>query len=414
MEDNESKGVDVETICETDIVPNAIECQTSVICDWVHEQLNRLFRGRRESDSRLGRNHGSDSRDYDSPMVLPVSWHPKRAMEQLRGNSYYVTEKYDGVRYFLILVQRSNKQYAFMINRRGSIYSVSVSCNSEYFNGSLFEGELIFNSKTHKQEFYVFDLIALHGHHVHTIENGHLFGDRMQWIREIFGGIPYDQYTTTTWKVVVENGFQTNPGNGRGAPDWRNKIISMGNHYSLQFFPKLFYLLETYDCVFMARKDIPNDGYIFTPNYCPIGPPQSHEQPRIWKWKPNTTIDCWIYPSDPIVYLIYKRQREPLKFVRTQGRDGKPVVYHCRWKLPAEGNFQWDDLHKWHIVECLVECKHGHEGECGEILFVPTRIRRDKTFPNSTKTFQQTLPTIFDPTPIEHVFGNSHSHGDAL
>lgn len=345
------------------IVPNPLVCTNPVTCHFVHQQLDELFTGVKQ----YKRNDYGNDDDYISPMVLPSSWHPKRSLAQLRSNEYYVTEKYDGVRYFLLLMsehQTRNPQ-AFMVNRRGLIYPISITCKAEFFRGSLFEGELVFNRKTHKQEFYVFDVVALCGHHVHTIENGHLFGERLQWIRRIFG----DKETK------------------------ENHIVSNGNHYALQFFPKLFYSVETYDPVFMARNDVPNDGFIFMPNYNPIGPPQTHDQPRIWKWKPNTTIDCWLYPSDPVVYLIYKRRREPLKFVRIHGD-----MYLCRW---IEGAVKWpndESRYKWYIVECVVEMNQG------EIVFTTARIRHDKTFPNSTKTFQQTLPTIVEPTPIDHVF----------
>ncbi len=348
------------------IEPNPLVCTNHVTCDWVHDQLDQLFTGvksvRQRKDTRT-----RDETSYTSPMVLPASWHPKRSLEQLRANQYYVTEKYDGVRYFLLLVQHKHSPKAYMINRRGTIFPVSVTCRMEFFRGSLFEGELVFNSVTHKQEFHVFDIISLQGHHVHTIENGHLFGERIQWVRFIFD--------------LVSN-----------AANKDNQISCVGNLFALQFQPKLFYLVETYDPVFMVNKNIPNDGFVFTPNYNPIGPPQQ-DVPRIWKWKPQTTIDCWIYPSDPTIYLIYKREREPLKFVRIRGE-----VFVCRWV--DDGTIPWsgEDRYKWHVVECLVVVRDR------EILFKPIRIRYDKTFPNSTKTFQLTLPTIVDPTPIDHVF----------
>lgn len=366
-----------------DIVPNALVCSNPLVRQWVLTELDRLYSGSQDQ------HHFNTSKHYESPMVMPMSWHPRRAIQQLESHLYFVTEKYDGVRYFLFLTQRNNRQYAFMINRAGTLFSVAISCASDFFEkgGSLFEGELVFNSQSHKQEFYVFDVVALCGSHVHTIENGHLFEERKEWIRELFGGIPYDSYIvnqSTNWKVMVETNFRTRP-------DWCNKIVSLGNHYSLQFFPKLFYKLEGYDPVFMTRKDIPNDGYIFTPNYCPIGPPQINDQPRIWKWKPHTTIDCWLCSDNPTIYLIHKRQREPLYSVRVRGR-----LFACRWT--EEGGIKLQD--SWHVVECVVEV---HDTE---LMFIPLRIRHDKTFPNSIKTFQKCLPTIFDPTPIEHVFQN--------
>lgn len=354
---------------ELKIEPNPLVCTDRAMCNWVHDQLDELFFGVR----KRGRERWNEEESsYQSPMVLPASWHPKRSLDQLRSNAYYVTEKYDGVRFFLLLVQNKEPQ-AYMIDRRGSIYFVSVTCKIEYFRGSLFEGELVWNATTHKQEFHVFDIISLQGHHVHTIENGHLFGERLQWIRVIF------------------HSGEDGRNDGIGVDQ---KIVCAGNLFGLQFYPKLFYLVETYDPIFMRRKDIPNDGYIFTPNFNPIGPP-SHDSPRVWKWKPNTTIDCWIYPADPTIYLIYKREREPLKFVRIHGD-----VYHCKW-IPNDAlRWRGDDMFRWYVVECVVTM----DADKREIVFKPTRIRHDKTFPNSTKTFQQTLPTILDPTPIDSIF----------
>jgi hypothetical protein len=384
-----------------DIVPNALTCHP-IVSQWARHQLFELFTGYTQKNTMTRKR-------YESPMVLPASWHPQRSPDQLRRNTYFVTEKYDGVRYFLLLLQRHDKPHAFMIDRKGSVFSVAISCQLEYFQngGSLFEGELLFNSVTGKQEYYVFDIISLFGHHVHKIRDGHLFGERIQWVREIFGGIPYDRYIVNqspAWKLIVDNGFQTKP-------EWQNKIISMGNHYSLQFFPKLFYTVYTYDPVFMSRKDIPNDGYIFTPHFCPIGPPSQtqsgRDQPRIWKWKPHPTIDCWLCANDPTIYLLYRGQREALKSVRVGDRK-----YNCRWY--GSGDVV-PKAQQWNVVECNVQCQKpsgdggrdggGGTGSGGLLLFIPVRIRHDKSFPNSIKTFHRTLPTIINPTPIESVFG---------
>lgn len=374
------------------IVPNVLTCKQTHVCEWIHTQLRHLFSGLKTYARQ------SQNNEYDSPMVLPASWHPQQSLHQLKTHPYFVTEKYDGVRYFLLLVSYNHKPQAFMIDRRGDIFLVSVSCQTEYFKGSLFEGELVFNSKTHRQEYYVFDVISIQGTHVHTIEDGHLFRERQQWIREIFGGVPYDKYIvnqSTAWKAFVDNGLRQNA-------EWTNKIISMGNHYSLQFFPKLFYALETYDPIYMTRPDIPNDGFIFTPDYCPIGVFNTN-QPRIWKWKPFLTIDCWIRPTDPTVCLLYRRQREPLRFVRIHGRQ-----VTCHWDTTTNITPVLPQ-NVWHIIECLVQYKQETQDGDGnaqhaQIWFIPSRLRLDKSFANSMKTFQKSLPALVEPTPIEDVF----------
>jgi hypothetical protein len=371
------------------IVPHVLACSHSKVIPWVHQQIQTLFLGR--DITREVNPSYSDPSDYQSPMVLPVSWHPTRALEQIRSHPYFVAEKYDGVRYFLFLGQYTHRSYSFMIDRRGSVFPVAVACAADYFQdgGSLFEGELVWNGQTKKQEFYVFDMIAIHGQHMHTIDKGHLFRERTQWIQEIFGDVPYSQHVinqSTHWKEFVEDAMKTRH-------EWTNKIISLGNHHSLQFFPKMFYPLSSFDPKFMARKDIPNDGYIFTPDYCPIGVVTTPDQPRIWKWKPTVTIDCWLRQSDPIVHLIYKRVREPLRFVRMQNKS-----IQCRWT---------DDSNhivtlQWQVVECVVH----YDPLVNELVFRPVRVRHDKSFPNSIKTFQRTLPSILHPTPLEDVFGN--------
>ena len=100
------------------VVPNPLSCKDSNTVQYVHTQIQDLFCGRSAMETGRGG-------DYSSPMVLPAAWHPKHALEEIRSNVYYVTEKYDGVRYFLALLRYANRNFACMINRRGVVYPVS-------------------------------------------------------------------------------------------------------------------------------------------------------------------------------------------------------------------------------------------------------------------------------------------------
>lgn len=96
-----------------------------------------------------------------NPVPQPVSLE-RSCFEQLRTHRYYVSDKSDGTRYVLFLVRAQGKDLALMIDRKLCLYQISLAAGKSYFQGSIFDGELVTLS-CGSHMFLVFDVIALRG-----------------------------------------------------------------------------------------------------------------------------------------------------------------------------------------------------------------------------------------------------------
>jgi hypothetical protein len=106
-----------------------------------------------------------------------------------------------------------------------------------------------------------------------------------------------------------------------------------------------------------------SDGLIFTPLYEPVGM-GTHE--KLFKWKPNNTIDFIVLKYEDSVYGLH-----------IQGAMIKPLTKDCAMgKEPKEFDGK------------IVECEYGKNG------WSIIKIREDKTYPNNRRTYERTLVNI--------------------
>lgn len=76
------------------------------------------------------------------PAVMPASVDDTNA-ESLRQEHYLALEKTDGVHGVLVMARVQGKPIAALIMRSGAIYRMNIPAAAPFYNGSLFEGELV-------------------------------------------------------------------------------------------------------------------------------------------------------------------------------------------------------------------------------------------------------------------------------
>ena len=97
-----------------------------------------------------------------NPCAQPVSLERKH-LPLLNDGHYVVAEKSDGVRYTLFLTRAEGAEVAFLIDRKLSMYQVPVAARKGFFDGSIFDGELVWVTNpdgTTSQNYLVFDMVA--------------------------------------------------------------------------------------------------------------------------------------------------------------------------------------------------------------------------------------------------------------
>jgi len=116
-----------------------------------------------------------------NPAPQPVSLEREHFPELLE-RSYFVSDKSDGVRYVLFLVRALDKDLALMVDRKLCLYQVAVAAGRSYFEGSIFDGELV-TLPCGSHLFLIYDVVALRGS---AAAGKGALPSRLQTIRAIF------------------------------------------------------------------------------------------------------------------------------------------------------------------------------------------------------------------------------------
>lgn len=355
------------------------------------------------------------ARKYN-PSPNPVSLE-RRDLVTLKKNNYVVAEKSDGVQYLLLLdtwaadmcLPCSGLPLAVMVNRNYDVFEVRVMAQSNFFKGSLFIGELVWEHEAHltsgmpRQLFLVFDMPALGG--------------------QSYAGVP--NYMTRYMHIV---GLFSTPGQDitKNPKKWSEtceqlaeagKIVCEGNQYALAFRQKPCASLSGLKNLWEKHRKLRHnsDGLIFTPVECPIG---VGTQYNLFKWKPHNTLDfevkgtydletkqweCWVwYRKDGVLVdgsqhglflpKEFDKDDERVEFVELP-----LVLVPNEYMLKVFGHFEKRNQSEFHIVmEC--SCKLPDASEWSEVVpmiqCIPQRVRSDKKFSNDRSTIDRTLVNI--------------------
>ena len=67
----------------------------------------------------------------------------RKDLSSIRENDVLISLKSDGVRYMLVLINVDGDPFAVMVDRRMRMYEVSVWADMSYFDGTIIDGELV-------------------------------------------------------------------------------------------------------------------------------------------------------------------------------------------------------------------------------------------------------------------------------
>lgn len=136
------------------------------------DSMRRDFWKKVEHPQRITQVWNTMSRLYGVSAPRANFWNPgprptplnKTALREIATEPYLVAEKSDGLRMHLLLGRYSdNTPFSVMIDNRGNVYELIVYAARVYFDGSLFDGELVVRRGVNRWYFLVFDVVTLSG-----------------------------------------------------------------------------------------------------------------------------------------------------------------------------------------------------------------------------------------------------------
>lgn len=267
----------------------------------------------------------------------------RRDLPLLREHTYLVSEKNDGIRMYLLLsALPTTERYVFLIDRACRLYPCTLSLRVpvEYYDGSLFDGELV-KRDDGGYTYVVFDCVA-------------------------FKGLDYKTQHFQTRLDAVQ----------RAAAEGVFTFILPHVKCPVLSEVKAWYALtgETRNTLARAMKSGSQmDGVILVRDDAPL---QLGTQADMLKWKPahQHTIDFVVHGGDLFV------------------RDHTGLVRMPNVTLSASGPAVPDGT----IVECHVTT----ETRTATIV----KVRADKTEPNSLRVAKLTLQNIHEAIRFDELF----------
>lgn len=262
----------------------------------------------------------------------------RQDIPRLRQEPYFVGEKTDGVRVFLLMgfTDFSEEEYAICIDRTYSMYRVAVDVPPEYYNGTLLDGEYIASSN----KYVVFDAVASRGYR-------YFMQPHTQRVQEVVKIVEHLHFLHPLLPhVVVKPWFHFDQ------PDQWRHLNRKGN------------------C----------DGLIFSPENYAL---KAGQHPFLFKWKTEHTVD----------FVLSAHQRDadrshPHLFFTDRG---VPVdaADHGFSLVDENDSLTQEALRR---IPCIVECVVIIVGNTMECRVV--RLRTDKNTPNDLRTVRATVRNI--------------------
>jgi hypothetical protein len=265
----------------------------------------------------------------------------------IRDHKYFASLKTDGVRVFMLLgfvdTGEQEQEYCVLLDRAFHAHEVKVSCPPEYFQGSLFDGELV-RCLDGTLQYTVFDVVSFKGYDCKTRP----FSARQDLVSRAFevDGICVD-----------------------GLPC----VVKM-------WYP-LPALVRSYEEV-AALANVPHDGLILMPELGALNPGM---QRTMFKWKPphKHTIDFMWNPSTEKLEL----SEDGVQGVDAKKRLGVDL---------GQSSFVFPD------EPAVVECRCMYVADQEWYAF-PLCIRDDKVQPNDLAVAELTLQNIVEAIRVEEL-----------
>jgi hypothetical protein len=265
----------------------------------------------------------------------------------IRQHQYFASLKTDGVRMFMLLgftdTGNEEREYCVLLDRAFHSYQVTITCPSDYFQGSLFDGELV-RCLDGAVQYTVFDVVSFKGYDCKTRP----FSARQELLRRAFD----------VDGLVVE------------------KLPC-----AVKVWYPLPHMVRSYEEI-AAMSTVPHDGLILMPENGALLPGM---QRTMFKWKPahKHTIDFLWNP--------HTRKLE----VAEDGLVGIDAKKRLRVSL-GPTSFSFPDEHA--VVEC--RCMYVTDQEW---YAFPLLVRHDKVQPNDLVVAELTLQNITEAIRVEEL-----------
>lgn len=252
----------------------------------------------------------------------PVSLAPltRRHLSLLRSESYVVASSGNGSRYLFLISKfaASRRPFAVCIDRSFNLYQVEIFAPSYVFNGSLFDGELVWDSRLNCMTFLIFDVIALGGKSVKHYN----FLQRYEVINQHFISCSeWGPRHIRDYSIACEIA---------AALAEQKKIVAIPDKKKLLFiYSKPVVLFNLFGSLARSIKNSTHSGFIFIPVTC--------KQRRIFKWSYKHSINvlvenkpqCKYYCSSDGVHIELAHAFPEWTFIFEAMRDielRKPLV----------------------------------------------------------------------------------------
>lgn len=309
---------------------------------------------------------GPDEKKFGGSMPVSIS---RRNLEVVLTNPYYVTEKTDGIRYLLYVLngtddgKSSNSRPVAVLFSRGKITHL-IRGSSELGDAlklnTILDGELVYDMKDKKTIFLVFDILAIDGRSVVK----HLFSERNRILKDeisrrclniiqVSGGVEVT-------KILLKNFVP------------KKSLKTLIDSVSIEGLSKVYT---------DGRQRHKTDGFIFQPDL-PYHPFIDHTLVK-WKYHDMCTVD---------MFVRIETERLP---------NGEEVT---RPKLFCSGPDQtlidcsqrgneYVGLGKFDTFRLLADCEDHNGATIAEMSYdthvgtwIYYHLRKDKTKPNFIQT----------------------------
>jgi len=279
--------------------------------------------------------------------------------------NFLISLKSDGVRYIMYMTFRPETSIpvCILIDRSKNMYEIEVWASEEFYEGTILDGELVWNLPNESQTTYLaFDILLLRGKSLKKKS----YKDRLTILNTIIYKNILNKRNEDIEVEIEEN----------------DQIVSMNNLYDLTISCKTFTPLSMIGKLWNDRATycFRQDGFILN---------KSNEEYKlgaaentVFKWKPSYSIDIVI--SNKNVYVNAPKTEELQILEKILNRK-----IHI---LDSKINYKDNE-----IVECDVQLQDNM------FLLFPMRVRLDKKFPNTLKTVVSSCEAVVDKVTIENL-----------
>jgi hypothetical protein len=230
-----------------------------------------------------GLKHTIDYNPCTTPTILNKTFFTQHI--EKNPTEYMVSVKSTGTRYLLVLGMYERKGFCVFVDKSMQMFEVPILATSDYFHGSVFDGDLVcetIQSGQYRQKYFVYDLISMKGE---TRKNDTF----LKRYNEYFGVFDLEgkdilDMDNSKWETYAYEWAET-----------KDKIVSLGNKFALQFYPKPFVQFLHMGSLWrnLAKTNNKSDGLVIVKSTS-LASMGSDSDCIVFKWKEHHTINLII------------------------------------------------------------------------------------------------------------------------